>query len=145
METNSTNPHSSPSPARLSETKTVRANKGKIFLNTVFWGFILWLFGYVMGIIFFFFVPKDLIGFVILPLGFAFTLWVLLKKIIRESFVCYVGLGVIWTIMAVAFDYFFIVRLFQSADYYKPDVYIYYVLTFVLPVVIGWYKFRNSK
>jgi hypothetical protein len=120
-------------------------NKGKIFLNTVFWGFILWLFGYVLGIVFFVFVPKDQIGWYILPLGVAFTLWVLFKKIERESFGCYIGLGVIWTIMAAALDYLFIVKLFQSADYYKSDVYVYYVLTFVLPVVVGWYKFRNSK
>jgi hypothetical protein len=28
-------------------------NKGKIFLNTIFWGFMLWLFGYVLGFLVF--------------------------------------------------------------------------------------------
>ena len=27
-----------------------------------------------------------------------------------------------------------------ATDYYKLDVYIYYALTLVLPVVVGWYK-----
>jgi hypothetical protein len=115
-------------------------NKGKILLNTLFWGFILWLFGYVLGIVFFAFVPEEQIGFYILPLGVAFTLWVLLKKIKREEFMCYIGLGVIWTITAVLLDYLFIVKMFQSADYYKPDVYMYYALTLILPIAVGWYK-----
>jgi hypothetical protein len=115
----------------------------KIFLNTISWGFSLWLFGYVLGIVFFAFVPKDVIGWYILPFGVAATLWVLFKKIKRESFGCYIGLGVFWTVIAVALDYLFIVKLFKSVDYYKLDVYVYYILTFVLPVIVGWYIFHK--
>jgi len=53
---------------------------------------------------------------------------------------CYVGLGVIWTIIAVALDYVFIVKMLNSPDYYKLDVYSYYILAFSLPVIVGWYK-----
>jgi hypothetical protein len=127
------------------ESSPVENNKGKILLNTVFWGFGLWLFGYILGIIFFAFVPKDQIGYFVMPLGVIFTFWVLFKKIKRESFGCYVGLGVIWTIMAAALDYAFIVKMFQAADYYKPDVYLYYALTFLLPVMVGWYKMKKIK
>ena len=112
-------------------------NKGKIFLNTVSWGFILWLIGYGLGIVFFAFVPKEQIGWYIMPIGMIVTLWVLFKKIERESFGCYIGLGVIWTIIAVVLDYIFIVKLFNSAGYYKLDVYIYYFLSFVLPLAVG--------
>lgn len=96
--------------------------KKQILLNTLFWGFILWLFGYVLGIVFFAFLPKEQIGFYVLPLGLALTLWVLFEKIKREEFMCYIGLGIIWTILAVLLDYLFIAKLFKSADYYKPDV-----------------------
>jgi len=115
-------------------------NKKQIFVNTVSWGFILWLFGYILGIVLFAFVPKDQIGLYITPIAVVFTLWVLIKKIKREQFLCYFGLGLIWTVMAATLDYIFIVKLFKSADYYKPDVYLYYILTFVLPMVVGWYK-----
>lgn len=117
----------------------------KILLNTVFWGLLLWFFGYVLGLVFFAFVPKELIGFYILPLGTAFTLWTLFKKIQRKEFGCYFGLGLIWTIMAVVLDCLFLVKLFKSADYYKSDVYIYYALTFLLPLAVGWYKFQRKK
>lgn len=123
----------------------MQKNKGKIFLNTLFWGLVLWLFGYVLGIIFFAFVPKNLIGFFILPFGTAFMLWALFKKIKREEQLCYFGLGLIWTILAVALDYLFIVKLFGSADYYKTDVYLYYILTFLLPIGFGWWKFKIKK
>jgi len=115
-------------------------NKKQIFVNTISWGFILWLFGYILGIVLFAFVPKDQIGLYITPIAVVFTLWVLIKKIKREQFLCYFGLGLIWTVMAATLDYIFIVKLFKSADYYKPDVYLYYVLTFVLPLIVGWYK-----
>lgn len=120
-------------------------NKGKIFLNTVFWGFVLWLFGYALGIVFFAFVPTGQIGWYIMPFGVAFTLWVLLKKIKREEFTCYIGLGVVWMLMAMALDYVFIVKLLKSAGYYKLDVYAYYALTLLLPIAVGWMKFRNNK
>ena len=59
-------------------------DNGKIFLDTVKWGFVLWVFGYILGIVLFALVPKELIGYVITPFGIAFTLWVLWKKIKRE-------------------------------------------------------------
>jgi hypothetical protein len=71
---------------------TAPNGKFNILLNTLFWGLILWLFGYILGIVFFVFVPKDLIGFFILPFGVAFTLWVLFWKIKREEFGCYITL-----------------------------------------------------
>ena len=116
-------------------------DKLKIFINTISWGFALWLAGYILGIVFFMFMPADMIGWAILPIGVAITLWVLLKKIKRDQFLCYIGLGVIWTIMAVVLDYIFIVKLFHSANYFKLDVYVYYAITFFLPIIVGWKKF----
>jgi hypothetical protein len=127
------------------ETQPVETNNGKIFLNTVFWGLMLWLFGYILGMIFFAFVSKDMIGWYILPLGVIFMLWVLLKKIQREELMCYFGLGLIWTIMAVILDYVFVVKLLKAVGYYKLDVYVYYILTFILPMVVGWFKFKQVK
>lgn len=112
----------------------------KILKNTLFWGFMLWLFGYVLGFVFFAFVPKAVMGWYIMPLGAVATLWVLFKKINRESFGCYIGLGAVWTIMAIVLDYVFLVKLLKAGDYYKLDVYLYYALTFVLPLVVGWRK-----
>ena len=123
----------------------METSKKKIFLNTIFWGFILWLFGYILGIVFFAFVPKEVIGWFVLPLGLIAALWVLYKKIERQEFSCYIGLGIIWTIMAIALDYVFIVKLLKAADYYKLDVYLYYFLTFGLPVAAGWHKFSKAK
>lgn len=124
----------------------MQKNVLKILRSTLFWGLMLWLFGYILGIIFFAFLPKEWIGWAISPLGIIFMLWVLFKKIERDSFGCYFGLGLIWTIMAILLDYLFIVKLFKSADYYKPDVYVYYVLTFVIPIIFGWRKMKmNAK
>jgi hypothetical protein len=114
----------------------------KVFLNTVFWGFVLWLIGYILGFIFFAFVSKDIIGWYILPIGVVITFWVLFKKIARKEFKCYFGIAIFWTLIAIIFDYLFIVKLLNSQDYYKFDVYLYYCVTFILPILAGLYKIR---
>jgi hypothetical protein len=105
------------------------------------WGFILWLIGYALGIILFSIVSPSIIGWIIMPIGILITLWVLFKKIKSESFQYYLLLAVAWTLIAVMFDYFFLVKAFKPADgYYKLDVYLYYLLTFILPLIVGWRK-----
>ena len=109
--------------------------KGQLLKDSLGWGFILWLIGYALGIVLFFVFPPLLIGWVILPIGLIITLWVLLKKVEGITLRYYLTLAVIWTAIAVVFDYLFIVKAFKPADgYYKLDVYLYYVLTFVVPL-----------
>jgi hypothetical protein len=122
--------------------KEKRLTMTKQFLkDTLSWGFALWLIGYILGILFFAIVPHSLIGWVIMPIGIFLSLWVLLKKIKLDSFYRYVLLGIAWAVIAIICDYFFLVKIFKPTDgYYKPDVYLYYALTFILPVLIGWKK-----
>lgn len=91
-------------------------------------------------------VPASLIGWILMPIGVAATVWILLKKVHAVSLSSYICLAVIWIIIAVIFDYFFLVKLFKPADgYYKPDVYLYYALTFILPMLLGWKKIRTRN
>lgn len=117
------------------------------FLKDAFgWGIGLWLIGYILGFALFAFVPTSLVGWVIMPIGILVTLWVVLKKIKSGSFRHYALVAVAWTIIAIVFDYLFLVMLLKPADgYYKLDVYIYYALTFILPVTLGWYKTKAQK
>lgn len=116
-----------------------------IFKDTFGWGFLLWLIGYVLGFVFFAFVPASLIGWFITPIGIAITLWVLLKKIHERSLRYYFSIGVVWVIVAAVCDYLFLVLLLKPADgYYKADVYLYYVLTLLLPFIVGWWKLRKQ-
>ena len=105
------------------------------------WGFVLWLIGYALGMIFFSIVPPSMIGWFIMPIGTVITLWVLFKKVKGESLRYYVLLGVVWMLIAIIFDYLFLVKALKPADgYYKLDVYLYYVLTLTLPLIVGWRK-----
>jgi hypothetical protein len=113
----------------------------QLLKDSLGWGFVLWLIGYVLGFIFFFVLPPSLMGWVIMPIGVIITVWVLLKKVKSEVLLYYFILAIVWTVIAVAFDYLFIVKALKPADgYYKPDVYLYYALTFIIPLVIGWLK-----
>lgn len=119
--------------------------KGKIFLNTVLWGFALWLYGYILGFVFFAIVPKDQIGWYIFPFGLAAILWVLVRKIKRDEFKCFIGLGIVWTVLAIVLDYVFLVKMLSATNYYKLDVYMYYVLTLTLPILVGVNKIKRSN
>ena len=109
------------------------------------WGIVLWLIGYILGFVFFFILPTALMGWAIMPIGVVITLRVLIKKVKSEDFGYYLLLGVFWTAMAVILDYLFIVKALSPAGgYYKPDVYLYYALTFIIPLIVGWWK-QNKR
>ncbi|MFC1629712.1 hypothetical protein ACFL11_00590 [Patescibacteria group bacterium] len=117
----------------------------QLLKDTLGWGFILWIIGYGLGIVLFFVAPFSMIGWLIMPIGTAITLWVLFKKIKGDSFKYYFLLAISWTLIAVVFDYFFLVKALNPTDgYYKLDVYLYYSLTFALPLIIGWHKKQSA-
>lgn len=88
------------------------------------------------------FIPKPLIGWAIMPFGILITLWILFRRIKPVTIGYYLILAFCWTTIAIIFDYAFIVKLLNSSEYYKSDVYIYYLLTFILPLTAGILK-RN--
>lgn len=113
----------------------------QLLIDGLGWGVGLWLIGYVLGIVFFFVLPSALIGWVVMPVGIAITLWVLLTRVRITTFQHYLVMAVAWTLIAVAFDYLFIVQAFKPVDgYYKLDVYVYYATTLILPLVVGWWR-----
>jgi len=116
------------------------------------WGAGLWLVGYVLGIVLFMMVPANLIGWVISPIGILITLWVLFYKIYPAGhkqggdLAYYFKIAIVWTVIAVMMDYFFLAQLFKPADgYYKADVYFYYFITFALLLIAGFIKNSGKK
>jgi hypothetical protein len=116
----------------------------KLLWDALGWGTILWLVGYILGIVFFFFVSPALIGWVIMPIGILLTLWVLLKEVKGTTLTYFLTLSVVWTILAVLLDYYLLVQLFHPKDgYYKLDVYLYYAVNLVLPVTAYFIKAKK--
>ena len=110
------------------------------------WGFILWFIGFGLGILLFAIIPQAFIGWIIMPIGVAITLWILTRKINSQSLRYFSYVAVIWTVIAVAGDYYFIVKAFNPADgYYKLDVYLYYFLIFTLPIMVGLKKSKTNN
>lgn len=112
--------------------------------DSLAWGFVLWLIGYILGMILFLLVPPNLIGWIITPIGIVIALWVLAKKTKGKNVAYYIYVAIIWTLIAIIFDYFFLVKALKPADgYYKLDVYLYYLITFLLPIIFG--SLRKSE
>lgn len=110
------------------------------------WGLVLWFVGYLLGIVLFMLVPRPLIGWFIMPIGIVISVWVLLKKVKGDRLPYFLKIAIIWTLIAVVFDYIFIVKMLKPEDgYYKLDVYLYYLSTLVLPLLVGWSKNTAKK
>ena len=106
------------------------------------WGIALWLVGYLLGIVLYFLVPPSTIGWVIMPVATLLTAGVLWTRVRARALEDFAMISFIWTAIAIAGDYLFIVRLLHPPDgYYKPDVYLYYALTFGLPLFVGWRRY----
>ena len=110
----------------------------RLLKDSLGWGFLLWLLGYVLGVALFFALPPSMLGWVITPIVLVITVWVLLRRVNGESLGYYAIVAIVWTAIAVVSDYLFIVKAFNPPDgYYKLDVYLYYALTFALPLIVG--------
>ncbi len=116
-----------------------------ILIATLGWGSVLWLVGYLLGMILFFVIPTELIGWIITPVGIALTMWVLIRKIHQQHFYEYLVIGIVWAALAVMLDYVFLVKMLNNATYYKLDVYFYYATTLLLPLLIGRWKLRKRE
>lgn len=67
----------------------------QLLKDTLGWGVILWLIGYVLGMIFFPIMPASMIGWAIFPIGIVITLWVLFKKIKAESIQYFLAVAIV--------------------------------------------------
>jgi len=109
-------------------------------------GIALWLIGYLASLVLFFTPYVATMGWILTviftPVTIAITWWWFRKRHLPVQY--YAGVGFAWVLIAVVFDYLFIVLLFQ-ATYYEPDVFLYYTLTFLIPVGVGLYLDRSRN
>jgi hypothetical protein len=107
-------------------------------------GTFLWLIGFLASLVLFFSPFAADMGWILLSIFTPITVaiaWWWFKD--RESLPLryYAGVGVAWMVIAIVLDYLFIVLMFQ-ATYYGPDVFVYYTVTFLIPMGVGLYLVR---
>ncbi len=91
-----------------------------IIRDVLGWGVLLWLAGYLLGFVFYAFVPPAFIGWFVMPLGIGLTCLVLWKWVRVDSMRDSLLLGIGWSAIAMVCDYFFLVKLLNPPDgYYK--------------------------
>lgn len=104
-------------------------------------GIFFWLFGYLTSIVLYFTPFANSMGWIITavftPVTIAITWWWFRTR--SPPLTYYAAVGIAWTVIAVVLDYLFIVLLFQ-ATYYSADVFVYYAITFLIPVGVGLVK-----
>ncbi|HOT02765.1 MAG TPA: hypothetical protein PK069_01125 [Methanolinea sp.] len=109
-------------------------------------GTFFWLIGYLASLVLFFTPFAGIMGWVMIglftPVTIGITWWWFKDRGLHFRY--YIGIGLAWTLIAVVLDYMFIVMLFQ-ATYYEVDVYLYYALTFLIPVAVGLVLARTGR
>jgi hypothetical protein len=107
-------------------------------------GTVLWLIGYLASLVLFFTPFAGIMGWILIALFTPVTIaiaWWWFRKRERLPLQYYAGVGVAWALIAVVLDSLFIVLLFQTT-YYSFDVFVYYTVTFLIPVGVGLYLIR---
>ena len=105
----------------------------------VFLGIAIWLLGYFASIALYFVVPADFLGWILFAIFTPVTAFICFLRFNKrkESLAYYQLLALTWVVIALVFDYLFIVKLLGAIGYYKIDVVVYYVFTFLIPLVMG--------
>ena len=110
-------------------------------------GIVLWLMGYITSLVLFFTAFAGMMGWILISIFTPITVaivWWWFKDREPLPLQYYAGVGVSWVLIAVVFDYLFIVLLFQAA-YYGIDVFVYYAVTFLIPVGVGMFLNRRAE
>ena len=119
-------------------------NNRSLIIDTMGLGLLLWFIGWCASLILFFYVPADLLGWVLFvmftPLAIVITILRFRKRAL--TFPYYLAVALVWTFIAILFDYLFIVRLFGVSGYYHASVIVYYTETFLIPLLTG-VKYRR--
>jgi hypothetical protein len=120
----------------------------ELLRDTVYAGTALWLAGYLASMaVYFSGLNYAIWGKVLLllyiPCAFVFAFWYFTGRDLTLRY--YAGVGVAWSVIAVALDYPFIVLRFGAYQYYTPDVYLYYAAMFLIPVVAGVYRKKTAN
>lgn len=110
-------------------------------------GTALWFMGYLASLVLFFSPYAGIMGWILLVIFTPVTMvivwwWFSRRELLPLQY--YVKVGVAWVLIAVVLDYLFIVLMFQAA-YYGTDVFLYYTVTFLIPVGVGLYLIRTRK
>jgi hypothetical protein len=116
-----------------------------VLRDTLGLGTFFWLIGYLASMVLYFSPFSSSMGWIILVIFTPFTIWVTWWWFRQGDLLTlqyYTSVGFSWTLIAIVLDYLFIVQLFKSATYYAADVYLYYILMFLIPVSIGIYLNR---
>jgi hypothetical protein len=115
-------------------------------IDTLGLGFVIWLIGYIASIILWPFISHDILGWVLFVIFIPLTVYLPYRRFRKreEAAGYYFLVALVWLLIAVVFDYLFIIKLFNPSGYYKLDVFVYYAVTFLMPLVIGL-KYGTAK
>jgi hypothetical protein len=106
-------------------------------------GILLWLIGYLAALLLFVSSLAAVMGWILIAVFTPVSIVIVWRWFAGRDLplAYYAGAGIVWTAIAIVCDYLFIVVLF-SATYYGPDVFVYYAITFLVPVCVGLSKQR---
>jgi len=102
-------------------------------------GIFVWLIGYFAGIVLYFFLSPVILGWVLFAIFTPIVILLCYKRFGKreESVSYYASVAAVWLVVALVFDYLFLVKLLNPPVYYKLDVYVYYASTFLIPFLVG--------
>ena len=121
-------------------------SRGTVLWDTIGLGTMLWLLGFGFALAIYPFIALTYIGWCVLAIIVPITGYVAARRLATTDRPVkhMLKMSVAWVGIAAAADYKILVQQMHVTNYYKPDVYIYYAFTFLLPILVGL-RYRYLK
>ena len=111
----------------------------RLLIDSLLLGAGVWLLGYLAGIALYFFVPQEMLGWILFAIFTPVVSYICYRRFNKhdEGVSYYAFVASVWFVLAIVLDYVFLVMLLGAPDYYKLDVYVYYASAFLIPFIVG--------
>lgn len=107
-------------------------------VDTLIYGLVIWLVGFVLGMVLFPFVEISVMGWILMPVTLIVALLLSLRirrKRSAGAVSYFIGVGLSWVALSLILDYAILVKGYDAENFYDVDIIIYYVGVLLIPIL----------
>ncbi len=114
----------------------------KHIIDTLGYGLMYWMIGFILGMIFLIFVPIRYVGWPILAIMFPLMIFLTMVRFEARTkpIYYYFVTGFVWLGVIALLDYLIVMKGFGNMQYYDFDLYLTYALILIIPITYGLIK-----
>lgn len=109
-------------------------------VDTLVYGLVIWLVGFVLGMVLFPFVEISVMGWILMPVTLIVALFLSMRIRRKRSAAAvstFIGVGLSWVALSLILDYAILVKGYSAENFYDVDIIIYYIGVLLIPIIVS--------